>query len=401
LADTCQRVAERFGIELDPTAIVGELAVGQQQRVEIARLLHRGVRILILDEPTAVLTPQETLRLFENLRELATAQHSIVIVTHKLDEVLAVADTVSVMRNGRVVAGGPAAAYTATSLAHEMVGRGLESIVVAPQAAADAWSTSHDAERSDVLRVEHLTVAGRSGSNAVDDVSFSLAAGEILGVCGVAGNGQRELAEALAGMRAVRSGSVRLHDRDVTHESVATRVDLGISYVPEDRLATGVAPGLPVEDNLLLRSYRDETLRRGPLLLPRAANAAARSLIEEYDIRGVRPGLPASALSGGNIQRLIFAREISRHPSVVIAASPTRGLDVGATMTARRVLGDARTAGLAVLLISEDLDELVAMSDRLVVMYRGRLVGAFARAEASVEILGELMAGVGARAIAG
>ena len=388
LVDTCQHVAQRFGIDLDPLAVVGDLAVGQQQRVEIARLLHRGVSVLILDEPTAVLTPQECDALFGNLRELAAAGHSIIIVTHKLREVLAVADRVTVMRAGRVVSSGPARGATAETLSRQMVGREVEAVEA--HRPADMRLDRY------ILRVEGLTIPGLSRSvNSVEDVSFGVGGGEILGVCGVSGNGQRELAEALAGMRAAAGGSVWLDDEDISQASVAERADRGMSYVPEDRLATGIAAGLPIETNLLLRLYRDRSLRLGPIIRYDRAAGIVKRLIDTYDIRGIRPGLPTSALSGGNVQRAILAREISRRPSVLVAAGPTRGLDVAATMAVRQMLSDARDKGLAVLLISEDLDELFAISDRLAVMFKGEIVGVFNIADASVERVGELMAGVG------
>ena len=387
LVEICLQTAERFGMALDPLAVVGDLAVGQQQRVEIARLLHRGVTVLILDEPTSVLTPQESEALFQNVRSLAAAGHSIVIVTHKLNEVLAVADRVTVMRAGKVVSSRPAAEATAASLSSEMVGRDLEAVEGRP--------ARGEAPRV-VLQVEGMTVPGAPRSPAaVEDVSFSVNRGEILGVCGVSGNGQSELAEALAGMKQLSSGSIRLHDEDISRRSVAYRCDKGMSYIPEDRMSTGIAAGLSIEDNLMLRSYRDPAYRRGPVIDYRRSSATARRLIREFDIRGVRAGVPASALSGGNIQRAILARELHRRPSLLIAASPTRGLDIGAARAVRQAMVDGRDDGLAVLLISEDLDELLSLSDRLIVMFEGRIVGSFAVADASVERLGELMAGVG------
>ena len=388
LLETFHQVSERFGLDLDPLVLVGDLAVGQQQRVEIARLLHRGVNVLILDEPTAVLTPQECDALFDNLRKLASADQSVVIVTHKLSEVLAIADWVTVMRAGRVVSSGPARGATPEVLSRQMVGREIEAV--------EGHNPGGVQLDRPVLRVEGLTVEGPSRSvNAVAGVSFTVNSGEILGVCGVSGNGQRELAEALAGMRSAIEGSVWLSEQDISRASVVDRADRGMSYVPEDRLTTGIAAGLPIEVNLLLRLYRDPNLRLGPIVRYDRAEEIIKGLIDIYDIRGVRPGLPTSALSGGNIQRAILAREISRRPSVLVAASPTRGLDVAATMAVRRMLLHARQDGLAVLLLSEDLDELFAISDRLVVMYEGAIVGGFDIGEASVERIGELMAGVG------
>ena len=388
LVDTCRQVSELFGLDLDPLSTVGDLAVGQQQRVEIARLLHRGVNVLILDEPTAVLTPQECDVLFDNLRDLAAAGHSVIIVTHKLREVLAVADRVTVMRLGRVVSSGSAQGATVEALSRQMVGRTVEAV--------EAHRPAGMRRDRDVLRVGGLTVPGLSRLvNSVEDVSFTVSGGEILGVCGVSGNGQRELAEALVGMRLASAGSVWLDDEEISQASVRERADLGMSYVPEDRMATGIAAGLPIETNLLLRLYRDPGLRLGPIVRYDRSTPIVEGLIETYDIRGIRPGLPTSALSGGNIQRAILAREISRRPSVLVAASPTRGLDVAATMAVRQMLSDARDDGLAVLLISEDLDELFAISDRLVVMFKGAIVASFDVADASVERIGEFMAGVG------
>ena len=394
LTETCRRVATEFGLTLEPMATVGDLAVGQQQQVEIARLLFRGVRTLVLDEPTAVLTPQEARTLFDNVRRLVDDGHAIVIVTHKLDEVLAVADTVTVMRHGRVVAHGPAAAHTPQSLAHAMVGRDVDTIGSVLPTRPPSGPDGRAIPASTVLAVDHLTIAGASSRVAVDDVSLTVADGEIVGVCGVSGNGQRELAEGLLGIRRARAGSIRMRGREIGHATVAARIAAGMSYVPEDRLATGVAPGLTVEDNLILRTYRDGALRHGLLLDRDAARAEANALIGEYDVRGVRAGLPISMLSGGNIQRVILAREISRRPSLLVAASPTRGLDIAATAAVRELLRDARAGGLAILLISEDLDELFALSDRLVVMYRGRLVGSFTNGHVTTEELGRLMAGV-------
>lgn len=388
LTDVCAHVSDKFGLSLDADALVGSLSVGEQQRVEIARLLHRGVRTLILDEPTAVLTPQEADVLFDNLRALARSGSRVVVVTHKLDEVLAVADSVTVMRAGKVISSSSAKGATAESLSAEMVGRPVAAVTSQPSRAVDTRATA--------LRVEGVTVSGEGEIPAVKDVTFEVDRGEILGVCGVSGNGQRELAEALAGIRRIAAGTVHLDSEDLTVASVATRARRGLAYIPEDRMTTGMAAGLTIEDNLLLRSYRDPEVARGPLINYARADKTAQRLIEEYDVRGVRPGVPASALSGGNIQRAILAREISRRPTVIIASAPTRGLDVGATMAVRQALLDARDESCAVLLISEDLDELLAISDRLVVMFGGELVGSFSTDQVDILALGALMAGVGA-----
>lgn len=386
LVATAEQVAETFGLEIDPLAVVADLSVGEQQRVEILRLLHRGVELLILDEPTAVLTPQETEALFASIRELVGQGHSVIVVTHKLGEVIAIADTITVMRGGAVVGEAAAADASPQSLSEMMVGSVVD----------EAVSAGTRAVGEPVLEVHDLAVQGVSdGVPALDGVTLEVGSGEILGVCGVSGNGQTELAEAIVGLASVSSGSVLLNGSDITGRDIRSRIDLGLAYVPADRLSTGLAKGLSVVENLMLKSYWTPAMNRGPFIdYPRARRYAAE-LIEDFDVRGIVPNVAASALSGGNIQRAILAREISSSPKLIVAASPTRGLDVRATQAVRELLMRQSEGGVGVLLISEDLDEILSITDRIVVIYRGKLVGSFPTAEAEVSRLGELMAGIG------
>jgi general nucleoside transport system ATP-binding protein len=376
-------LAERYGMSVRPDARIWELSVGEQQRVEILKLLHRGVRVLILDEPTAVLTPQETDSLFAAIRVIQDQGRIVVFVSHKLHEVLKISDRITVLRAGRRVGQLTRDGADAATLARMMVGRDL--------ALPERGSGSRGG--SLVLSISNLTVVGDHGRNAVDGVGLEVRGGEIVGVAGVAGNGQRELAEALAGIRKTSRGRVFLNARDITHAAPAERIRLGLAFVPEDRLDMGVAAELPLEDNLALKSYRDAPIARGPLVSMRQIHRNALVLTERFDIRGARRGLPVSLLSGGNLQRAILAREISRRPPLLIAASPTRGLDVAATETVRRILLAQRDQGTAILLMSEDLDELQALCDRMVVMYEGRMVGEVDAEQFDAERIGLMMAG--------
>ena len=380
-----RQVAElgrRYGLEAAPEAGVWQLSVGEQQRVEILKLLHRGVRILILDEPTAVLTPQEARSLFATMRALADEGRAIIFVSHKLDEVMEVSDRVSVLRDGRMVGSMEIAEADPARLARMMVGRDL-AVPDRPRIEAGA----------PVLSITGLTAAGDRGIEAVRNVDIEVRASQIVGVAGVAGNGQRELAEAIAGLRRIEHGQIFLGGVDITRASPRQRIRLGLGFVPEDRMRTGMAGGLPLPANLALKAYRRPPLSRGPLLSKRAMDDRARRLEHRFDIRGVRWGLPTSLLSGGNIQRAILARELSAGPKVLVAAAPTRGLDVAAIQAIRRLLLEEREAGTAILMISEDLEEIMELSDEIVVLYEGRIMGRLEPGQASPEVLGMLMAG--------
>jgi simple sugar transport system ATP-binding protein len=376
-------LSERHRLTVDPRARIWQLSLGEQQRVEILKALYREARILILDEPTAVLTPQEAGALFETLRGMAAEGRTVIFISHKLHEVKAVSDRVTVLRGGRSIATVDTADATPRSLASLMVGRELVS---------EREPGGH-APGEVVLRVDKVWTAGERGDAAVRGVSLDVHAGEILAVAGVAGNGQRELAETIAGVRAPSEGSVAVGGRTLRRGDPRAAIGAGVAYVPEDRLGTGVAPSLAVASNLVLKSYREPPLSRGPLLNLRRIRDRAVELIRRHRIAPPTPSAPARLLSGGNLQKVVLAREFSGQPKLLVAASPTRGLDVGAIETVHAYLRDAAAAGVAVLLLSEDLDEILELADRIVVMYEGTIAGETNRSGASVEEIGLQMAG--------
>jgi simple sugar transport system ATP-binding protein len=377
-------LGERYRVKVDPGARVWQLSLGEQQRVEILKALYREARILILDEPTAVLTPQEADSLFETLRVMADEGRTVIFISHKLHEVKAVSDRVTVLRGGRTVATVDTADATPRSLASLMVGR---------EVAALERVERRSAPGEPVLEARSLSALGDRGGEALREVDLTVRAGEIVAIAGVAGNGQRELAETLTGMRAPTQGEVRVAGRALRPGSARSAIRAGVAHVPEDRLHTGVAPSLPIASNLVLKSYRSSANARGPLLRLAAIRDRALEAIRRYDVRGAAPELPARRLSGGNLQKVVLAREFEGQPRALVVASPTRGLDVAAIETVHGYLRDAADSGVGVLLISEDLDEILALADRIAVLYEGRIVGERTAAEATVEELGLLMAG--------
>jgi ABC-type uncharacterized transport system ATPase subunit len=382
---TQRRVAEistRYSLYVDPRARIWQLSLGEQQRVEIVKVLYREARVLILDEPTAVLTPQEANVLFETLREMAAEGRTVIFISHKLHEVMAVADRVTVLRGGRAVATVDSADATPHSLASLMVGRDFGPRREArPRESGDI-----------VLELDNLRVGGDRGADAVTGVSLEVRAGEIVAIAGVAGNGQRELAEAVAGVRPPSHGHVRVGGRAVRGDP-RSAIAAGVAYVPEDRLGTGLAPSLSIASNFALKSYREPPSSRGPLLRLRAIRERAVELIRSHRISAPGPHTQARQLSGGNLQKVVLAREFSGSPRLLVAASPTRGLDVGAIETVHAYLRDAAANGVGVLLISEDLDEILALADRIAVMFEGAIRGEFAAGAADLERIGLLMAG--------
>jgi ABC-type uncharacterized transport system ATPase subunit len=381
-----RRVAElsgRYGLAVDPRARIWQLSLGEQQRVEILKALYQNARVLILDEPTAVLTPQEADALFGTVRAMAEDGRTVIFISHKLHEVKAAADRVTILRRGRSVATVPAADATPRSLAALMVGREIE---------LGRRNGKHEVGEA-CLELDGVGADGDRGVAAVREVSLTLRAGEILAVAGVAGNGQRELAETIAGMRPATAGSIRVAGRKLGGGDPREAIGAGIAYIPEDRLGTGVAPGLSVASNVVLKSYRKPPASWGPFLLLRRIRELARSLLERYDVRTSGPDVPARQLSGGNLQKLVLAREFSGEPVVLVAASPTRGLDVAGIEVVHAYLRSAAESGVGVLLLSEDLDEIRALADRIAVMYEGRIVGERDAETATVEELGLLMAG--------
>ena len=383
LEDEARELGERYDFPVDPSARIWQLSVGQQQRVEILKLLYRDVRILILDEPTAVLTPQEGQALFRAMRTLADEGRSLIFVSHKLHEVKQVSDRVTVLREGRVVGAVNTADAEPRDLARMMVGKDLVLPTRAP----------NESIGEPVLVVDDLKIKDDRGLDAVDGLSITVNSGEVVGIAGVSGNGQRELAQGIVGLMKVTGGTVHLSGKDITGTTVLKSIKAGIAYVPQSRLGMGLAPGLDTDDNLALKQFREPPYSNGPMLSQKAFKTKGAELIEEFDVRGVRPGLPIRLLSGGNLQKALIAREVTQDHCVLIARSPTRGLDVGATAVVRDQILAERDRGIAVLLISEDLDELLALSDRLLVIYEGRIVGEMPASEATAERLGLLMSG--------
>ncbi len=387
VADLCQRT----GLVVDPTRRVSDLSVGEAQRVEILKTLYRGARILILDEPTAVLSPQEVDELWRVLARMRDAGDTIILITHKLDEVIAISDTVTVMRQGRTVGRVATHDTSPAQLARLMVGREVLLVGGRPVPARLAV-----ADQRPVLEVRELTVADARRTHAVDAVSFAIDPGEILGIAGVEGNGQTELVEAIAGLRTVGGGTIFLDGRDITRHAVRARSDAGLSHIPEDRQVRGLVLDYSVADNLIL-GQQHRFAHRGALDQARVADNASRQ-IAAFDIRPADPVAPARTLSGGNQQKIVIAREMGRDFSVLLAAQPTRGVDVGAIEFIHAQLREARATGKAVLLVSADLTEVLALSDRIAVMYGGRVVAVLPRADATEEVLGAYMTGASGRA---
>jgi general nucleoside transport system ATP-binding protein len=376
-------LAERYRMQVHPEARVWQLSVGEQQRVEILKALYRGARVLILDEPSAVLTPQEADALFETVREMAARGESIVVITHKLDEVQAVADRITVLRRGRNVGVASRGELDSRALARLMIGRDV-SLETAPAPAAPGEVT---------LRVNGASARSDRGLPALVDVSFDVHAGQLFGIAGVAGNGQRELAEVVTGLRALDAGTVEVAGHRLRGASARGAIDAGVAHIPEDRLGSGLVAGLSTTDNAILKAYRRPPVGRGPLVDRRAARALAERFLAAFDVSAVSPDAPVRLMSGGNLQRLLLARETAERPKVIVAVHPTRGLDVGGTETVRRVLREQQDAGAAILLISEDLDEVLALSDPVGVLHDGRLAGVVPRERCDVEELGLLMGG--------
>jgi general nucleoside transport system ATP-binding protein len=377
-----RELSRRFGLDVDPDAYVEDLPVGVQQRVEIIKALLRDASVLVLDEPTAVLTPGETDELFQIMRQLRDSGRSIVFISHKLKEVQAIADNITVIRRGKVVGERPPTTSDA-ELAALMVGRSVQ-LRVSKETASPAGV---------VLDVRDLSVPRESGSLAVDAISFDVRAGEILGIAGVQGNGQTELCEALMGLRP-STGSVALDGVDISAASTRDRLRAGIGYIPEDRQEDGLVGGFSVADNLILDVYDRPPYAAGIALKPDAVRKAAVRLVKEYDVRTTSVLTPAGTLSGGNQQKVVVARELSRGNTLLLASQPTRGLDVGSIEFVHSEIVKQRDQGVAVVIVSSELDEIYALSDRIAVMYEGKIVG-FCSPDIAEHELGLLMAGAG------
>jgi ABC-type uncharacterized transport system ATPase subunit len=362
-----RELSTSFGLAVNPDSRIEKITVGQQQRVEILKALYRGAEILILDEPTAVLTPQEAKELFEIIESLKAQGKSIVFISHKLNEVLEISDRVTVLRRGKRVETIDRAGATEAGLARSMVGREVLLRVEKKDA------TPGEA----LLQVEDLAVRDDRGLEAVRGVSFDVRAGEIVGIAGVDGNGQSELIDAIAGLRHVAGGHVRIGREDLTRSTARQALDAGIGHIPEDRHRRGLVLDFNLAENLVLHDYGKAPFSRFGWLNPRYWLSSARRLLKEFDVRGGGPTTRSGSLSGGNQQKVVVAREVSRDPQVLIAAQPTRGLDVGAIEFVHRRLVEQRDAGKAVLLVSLELEEVLSLSDRVLVLYEGQIVGEF------------------------
>lgn len=375
---------EQYGLKVDPKAKVWQLSVGEQQRVEILKMLYRGARVLIMDEPTAVLTPQEVRELFVTLRSMTQRGHSIIFISHKLDEVLAIANRVTVLRHGQVTAAGVSTrGVTKSELARLMVGRdvvfSLDKEAVTPGPV--------------ILSIESVTAENDRGLPALRSLSLEIRSGEIVGMAGVAGNGQTELAQVITGMRRCTGGQVVACGQVVSNHPPRRAIERGVSHVPEDRAGVGSSPTLSVADNVIMKSYRHAPVASGWVLNRPVIRRMAEKLKREYDIAAPTIDTQARLLSGGNLQKMILAREMSGSPKIMVAAQPTRGLDVGAIEAVHRLLLQERDQGAAILLISEELDEIMSLADRIVVIYEGQIMGEMKAEEADLEKIGLMMAG--------
>jgi ABC-type uncharacterized transport system ATPase subunit len=394
-------LADQYGLEVDPSAVVWQLSVGERQRVEIIKALYREAQLLILDEPTAVLTPQEVDQLFITLRQLTGGGRGLIFISHKLHEVLALSDRITVLRHGAVTGEVPVEGATRESLANMMVGRQVK--LIPDKLAAEPGEVA--------LEIRDLTVMGDRGLVAVDHLSLDVRKGEILGIAGVSGNGQREMAETIAGLREAKSGTIKIQGEDVTNALPLKIRQAGLAYVPEERMREGAIAEFTVWENLLLIDYSSSEYLKAGLFDFGAIKDHANELVESFDVRTPSIETSCGSLSGGNIQKVIMARELSSSPVVLLASQPTRGVDIGAAeyihrrlIDKRNRLSDAeflqqkllehRTAMTAVLMISEDLDEVFGLSDRIAVMYEGKIMGIVDPNTATREEVGLMMAGV-------
>ncbi len=383
-AQRIREISTQYGLEVNPDSYVKDLPVGVQQRVEIIKLLYRNANILIFDEPTAVLTPQEADELFEIMHSLTSQGKSIIFITHKLREVLEVADLITVIRRGKVIGSVLPSEADQGKLASMMVGREVKLELEKQPAKPDRIA----------LKVENLLVTDDTRQVAVDGVSFEVHEGEVLGIAGVQGNGQTELVEAVTGMRDVDEGKVFVLDEDVTHLSPRKFTELGTAHVPEDRQRDGLVLPFPVMENLVLCTYYLPPFAKGPIIQWERVLENADRLVQEFDIRTPSSLTSAGSLSGGNQQKVIVARELSRPIHLLVAAQPTRGLDVGSIEYIHSQIINRRDNGVAVLLVSSELDEIMQLSDRIAVMYRGKILATVNAQEASKELIGLLMAGI-------
>ncbi len=382
-ADRLQQISDRHGLAVDPWAKVEHLPIGVQQRIEILKLLYRDARVLILDEPTAVLTPREKDGLFATLASLKADGRSIVIVTHKLYEIMAVADSVSVMRSGRMVGSVAVKDTSETDLARRMVGRDVLLKVVKPPQQPGA----------EMLNIDNIAMRDEAGNQKIWRVALKVRAGEIVGIAGVDGNGQSELAEALLNLRPIEAGRILLAGKDISDFTPAQRRAAGMGFIPADRRGVGSITGMSIADNAILGAQHQHTVAAGWFLSPKAIAEKARAIVKHFNVIAPDVDFEAGKLSGGNLQKLILGREVMRQPRVLVVEQPTRGLDVGAVEAVWQGLLEARQQGCAIVMISAELEEIMNLSDNIAVMYGGQIAGVLSAADATLEKIGDLMAG--------
>jgi len=387
-ANEIEKLGQTYGLEVDPFAIVNQLPVEMQQRVEILKALYRGARVLIMDEPTAVLTPQSTEMLFNFIRDFRKAGNSVIFISHKLNEVMEIADRIVVLRSGRVIGEIPREKASEQELAQMMVGHELGEIKLR----AESQAVVSKAEP--ILRIENLKVKGNLGHWAVDSLDLEIFAGEIHGIAGVSGNGQDELTEALYGLRPVSEGSISLKGTPLTNCKTRDIIDLGVGYIPADRHREGLVLDMSVEENLVLKGFDLSPFSQKGILQEGSIRQYATQVIESYAIKTPTPDTPVRYLSGGNQQKIVIAREVAVAKYLLIAAQPTRGLDIGSTDYVHQMLLRARNEGKGVLLISTELSEILSLSDRISVIYRGRILKTIDRRDVNIDEIGLLMMGV-------
>ena len=383
IKDSIITYSKKFNFDIDPSRSVWQLSAGEQQRVEIIKALINGADLLILDEPTSVLTSQETRDLFQNLREMKTQGHLIILISHKLDEILAICDRVTVLQKGRIVGEAQTTDVDKKSLARMMIGRDIIFQI-----------EKEPMERSDkVITIDNVVVKNDKDLEAVKGISFDIYRNEIFGIAGVSGNGQRELVEAITGLRSVESGKIAIDKKDITNESVRCIYNSGIAHVPEERIKFGIAPGLCLYDNAILKQHHKQKYSNKLFLAYSKIKQHAQSLISDFKVLAPSINVQTKNLSGGNIQKLILGREISEDPSLLVASHPTYGLDVGATEYLRKQLLKRRREGGAVLLVSEDLEEIFELCDRIAVMFLGEFMGILNSDDPRLNDIGLMMAG--------
>lgn len=384
MEDAVTRCSGEFHLDVDASAKVWQLSVGEQQRVEIIKLLYRGADILILDEPSAVLTVQEAEQMFKVLRKMAAGGKSVIIISHKMNEVMQNADRITVLKGGRV---------EDTMKAKDATVERLTRAVVGDREFKPEVRESHVKDGRVVLQVENLTSRNDKGLPAVKDVSFTICGGEILGIAGVAGNGQKELTETIAGLRKAESGKIFVNGEEITHLSVRKHIDKGVSFIPEDRLSMGLVPALNLKENIILKHFSSGKFSRNGFLKKKEIRKITESYIQKYEIKTAGADTSVGLMSGGNQQKLLIAREVNGNPSLIVASYPVRGLDIGATEAIHRILLEESKKGTAILLVSEEMDEIFQMSDRIGVMCDGNMMAVLDRGSADYETVGRLMSG--------